>query len=78
MTADNRNEVPGGGHGDQDAGAGLPEEACPAGPYWDVRVGRGGNLTATLAGTQPPLTVTAPDEASLRKQIRIVMLQAML
>jgi hypothetical protein len=78
VTADDRNEVPAGDHGDQDAGAGLPEETCPAGPYWEVRVGHGGKLTATLAGTQPPLTITAPDEASLRKQIRTVMLQAML
>ena len=48
------------------------------GPYWDVRVGRGGKLTATLIGTDPPFILTADDEESLRKQVKTLIMRAML
>jgi hypothetical protein len=47
-------------------------------PHWEVRTGRSGDLVATLTGTYPPLTVTAPDEESLNKKIKIVIMRGML
>jgi hypothetical protein len=47
-------------------------------PYWEVTVGKGGVLTATLTETQPALTVSAPDLASLQKSIRQLVMRGML
>jgi hypothetical protein len=37
-----------------------------------------GRLTAVLTGTYPPLTVSGDDLASLRKQIKIIVMRGML
>ena len=50
----------------------------PDPPHWDLRVEPDGRLTAMLTGTSPPLTVTGDDLASLRKQIKTIVLRAML
>ncbi len=50
----------------------------PEPPRWDLRVEPDGRLTAVLTGTNPPLTVTGDDLASLRKQIRTIVMRAML
>jgi hypothetical protein len=57
-----------GQHGRQD----------PESPHWDLRVEPDGRLTAVLTGTNPPLTVTGDDLASLRKQIKTIVMRAML
>jgi hypothetical protein len=48
------------------------------GPHWELRTDNYGNLVASLTGTYPPFTVTAPDLETLRKQIRTVIMRAML
>jgi hypothetical protein len=78
MTARHESEVPAGSYCGQNVATGPQDNLEEVGAYWDVRVGRGGKLTATLIGTQPPLVVTADDEKSLRKQINILILRAML
>jgi hypothetical protein len=78
MTARRAAEVPADRDDRQNIATGPPDDAGPLGPYWDVRVGRGGMLTATLAGTQPPIVLTADDEESLRKQIKTLIMRAML
>ena len=56
-----------------------PEDGrAPAAPHWDLRVEPDGRLTAVLTGTNPPLTVTGDDLASLRKQIKTLVMRAML
>jgi hypothetical protein len=48
-------------------------------PHWELYIGKTGDLTAVLTGTGPPaITVTAPDLASLRKQIKTIIMRAML
>ncbi len=47
-------------------------------PHWEVRADKSGDLVATLTGTYPPLTVTAPDEESLSKKIKILIMRGML
>src|SRR5580658_4072931 len=47
-------------------------------PRWDLRVEPDGRLTAVLTGTNPPLTVSADDLISLRKQIKIIVMRALL
>jgi hypothetical protein len=47
-------------------------------PHWEVTVSKSGSLTAVLVGTHPPLTVTAPDLATLREQIKTLIMRAML
>jgi hypothetical protein len=47
-------------------------------PRWELATDKDGNLVATLTGTHPPLTVTAPDLTTLRKQIKAVIMRAML
>ncbi len=47
-------------------------------PRWELRVEADGRLTAVLTGTSPPLTVTGDDLASLRKQIKVIVMRAML
>ena len=58
--------------------AGIPPRPTRNEPYWDLRVEPDGRLTAVLTGTNPPLTVTGDDLASLRKQIRTIVMRAML
>jgi hypothetical protein len=65
----------GPGHSRQTDPASRPD-ADP--PHWQVRADRPGNLVATLTGTYPPLTVTAPDEESLNKKIKTLIMRAML
>jgi hypothetical protein len=48
-----------------------------SGPHWEVRVGPAG-LTAVLTGMDPPITVTAPDLDTLRKNIKTVIFRALL
>jgi hypothetical protein len=68
---------------DRSGGASRNERPRPqAGPHWDVRVNRDGGLTATLAGFDPPfvppITISAQDIDSLRKQVRHFVMRAML
>jgi|HubBroStandDraft_1064217.scaffolds.fasta_scaffold01436_7 hypothetical protein len=78
MTTIHTSEAPTGGCSGENATTGPKDEADQVGPYWDIRVGRGGKLTATLTETQPPLVLTADDEESLRKQIKTLIMRAML
>jgi hypothetical protein len=78
VTAKHAGAVPAGGCSGQNATAGEQDGIGQAGPYWDVRVGPGGKLTATLVGTQPPLVLTADDEENLRKQVKTLIMRAML
>jgi hypothetical protein len=59
------------------AARGQHDPASPSGPHWEVRVGPAG-LTAVLTGMDPPVTVTAPDLDTLRKNIRTVIFRALL
>ena len=54
----------------------APHQASP--PHWEVQTDRNGYLVATLTGTFPPLTVTGHDLETLRKQIKTVIMRAML
>ena len=47
-------------------------------PHWELATDETGNLVATLTGSYPPLTVTAPNLKTLRKQIRVTIIRAML
>jgi hypothetical protein len=67
-----------GGHDGQNLTTGAQDDNGQAGPYWDVRVGPEGKLTATLVGTQPPIVLTADDEENLRKQVKTLIMRAML
>ena len=78
MTARHAGQAPTSGDDRQNGTTRPPEKAGPPGPYWDVRVGRGGKLTATLVGTHPPLILTAYDEENLRKQVKTLIMRAML
>ncbi|HUC59218.1 MAG TPA: hypothetical protein VMA95_17580 [Streptosporangiaceae bacterium] len=61
--------------GTQAEGESRPQDPAP---HWDLRVEPDGRLTAVLIGTNPPLTVTGDDLASLRKQIKAIIMRAML
>jgi len=78
MTASHTGGYPAPRHGGDDVATGPRENSGQVGPHWDVRVGRGGKLTATLVGTQPPIVLTAEDEESLRKQVKTLIMRAML
>ena len=45
---------------------------------WHLRVDDDGQLTAMLAGSEPPVTVSGDSLASLRRQIRDVTLRGVL
>jgi hypothetical protein len=47
-------------------------------PHWELQTDESGSLVATLTGTYPPLTVTAPDLPTLRKLIKIRIMRGML
>jgi hypothetical protein len=68
------------GHNDPTHGSPAPQDAPEpdGGPHWELRTDKWGNLVATLTGTYPPLSVTAPDLEALRKQIRTIITRAML
>jgi hypothetical protein len=53
-----------------------PPPANPAVPHWELRASAPGTLTAVLTGFA--ITVTAPDEATLRKRIRETIMRGML
>lgn len=68
---------------DQPAAPSVPGPASPdlddePGPHWDLRVEIDGRLKAVLTGSNPPLTVTGQDLASVRKQIKIIVLRGLL
>jgi hypothetical protein len=46
--------------------------------HWELTDCRPGSLTAVLVGTRPALTVTAPDLATLREQIKKIVMLGML
>jgi hypothetical protein len=48
------------------------------GPHWEMRVEDDGTLTAILAGTYPPLTVTGTDLKTLRKNVKAIVMRGML
>jgi hypothetical protein len=77
QAADGESAGPVGAAG-QDAGPQRPGPRDPESPHWDLRVEPDGRLTAVLTGTNPPLTVTGDDLASLRKQIKTIVMRAML
>jgi hypothetical protein len=43
-------------------------------PGWDIKQGADGSIRAWLVGTDPPLILSAKDEAGLRDQIRAAAL----
>ena len=58
---------------------GGPRRRSPAGtPRWHLCVEEDGQLTAVLAGSQPPVTVSGVSLASLRRQIRNAMLRGLI
>jgi len=60
-------------------GSGGARSEAPADEVgWEVRVGPHGVLTATMIGSSPPFTVSAPDMDSLRKKIRKLIFSAMM
>jgi hypothetical protein len=50
--------------------------ARQAPPHWEIRTDHSGSLTAVLTGFA--ITVTAPDEATLRKRISDTIMRGML
>jgi hypothetical protein len=61
----------GNGHG--------PRRRSAAGtPRWHLCVDEDGQLTAVLAGSDPPVTVSGASIASLRRQIRNAMLRGLI
>jgi hypothetical protein len=47
-------------------------------PRWELSIEPGGQLTAELAGTDPPIRVTGDDLADVRKQIRTLITRALM
>ncbi len=47
-------------------------------PHWLIHACGTGALTATLTGSEQPITVTAPDYTSLRMQIQNVIFRALM
>jgi hypothetical protein len=55
------------------------EGSCESsGPHWHLQISESGELIATLTEIRPPLTVTAPDLATLRKRIKERLMRGML
>ena len=58
--------------------AGQRRRLPPGRHHWQLSVEQDGQLTAMLAGSEPPLTVSGESLASLRSQIRAVTLRGLL